>query len=208
MAQYHAARQWSVPDGSPFFTYVDGAGARHTVWYDDAESLQVRLPLVGKYGLGGIAMWSFGNEDPGTWAVLRAATYGPNPFGSVETRSCGPAACARPGGRSTRTRPRRSTSTSTPTASSSPARSPASTGLTSATSTSPTARRTGTTPWSSLPAGQHQICAYGINVAAGNDQPQARLYRSNRADQQPARSSRDRVGQGRRADGHGLGARP
>ena len=44
MAQYHATRQWSVQDGSPFFTYTDASGARHTVWYDDAESLQARLP--------------------------------------------------------------------------------------------------------------------------------------------------------------------
>ena len=94
MAQYHATRQWSVQDGSPFFTYTDGAGAHHTVWYDDAESVQARLPLVGKYGLGGIAMWSFGNEDPAIWGVLRAATYGPNPFGALVAHCCGPAECA------------------------------------------------------------------------------------------------------------------
>jgi spore germination protein YaaH len=171
MAQYHAVRQWSVPDGSPFFTYVDGAGAHHTVWYDDGESLQVRLPLVGKYGLGGIAMWSFGNEDPGTWAVLRAATYGPNPFGSVETAQLWPGGV-------------RTTGWAIDPNSTAPinvdlyadgkflARTLAGVDRPDVGNIYFTYGTThGYDTVVSLAAGQHQICAYGINVAAGNTNP-------------------------------------
>ncbi|HEX7104728.1 MAG TPA: glycosyl hydrolase family 18 protein, partial [Acidothermaceae bacterium] len=82
--KYNAARQWSAQDGAPHFNYTDSAGVQHSVWYNDAQALQARLPLVGKYGLGGVAFWSFGNEDPGIWQVMRTFMYGPNPFGNVE----------------------------------------------------------------------------------------------------------------------------
>jgi len=84
VAQYHATPRWSAPDGEPYVTYTDASGVQHSVWYNDANALQARLPLVGKYGLGGVAFWSFGDEDPGIWSILRAATYGPNPFGNFE----------------------------------------------------------------------------------------------------------------------------
>jgi spore germination protein YaaH len=85
MSQYHATRQWSAQDGEPYFTYTDSSGTHHTVWYNDAQALQARLPLIGKYGLGGVAFWSFGNEDPGIWQAMRTFMYGPNPFGNLET---------------------------------------------------------------------------------------------------------------------------
>lgn len=90
VSQYHATTQWSAQDGEPYFRYTDAAGVRHSVWYNDARAVQVRLPLVGRYGLGGVAFWSFGNEDPGVWQVLRAATYGPNPFGSFDRTALWP----------------------------------------------------------------------------------------------------------------------
>jgi spore germination protein YaaH/uncharacterized membrane protein len=171
MIQNNATRQWSVPDGSPFFTYTDAAGARHTVWYDDAEAIQARLPLVGKYGLGGVAMWSFGNEDPGIWQVLRTSLYGPNPFGSVETARLWPGGV-------------RVTGWSIDPNSTAPinvdlyadgkfiAR-------TSAGVDRPDVGNIyfayGTTHGYdnvvSLAAGSHKICAYGINVAAGTTNP-------------------------------------
>ncbi|HEY5049824.1 MAG TPA: glycosyl hydrolase family 18 protein [Acidothermaceae bacterium] len=171
MAQYHATRQWSIPDGSPFFTYTDASGARHTVWYDDAESLQARLPLVGKYGLGGIAMWSFGNEDPAIWGVLRAATYGPNPFGSVGS------AVLWPGGV-------RVTGWSIDPNSTAPINVDLYADGKFLTRTLAGVDRPdvgniyfayGTThgfdTTVDLPAGQHQICAYGINVGTGTTNP-------------------------------------
>jgi spore germination protein YaaH len=171
MAQYHATRQWSVQDGSPFFTYTDAAGAQHTVWYDDAESLQARLPLVGKYGLGGIAMWSFGNEDPAIWGVLRAATYGPNPFGAIGS------AALWPGGV-------RVTGWAIDPNTTAPINVDLYVDGKFLTRTLAGVDRPdvgniyfayGTThgfdTTVDLPAGQHQICAYGINVGTGTTNP-------------------------------------
>jgi spore germination protein YaaH len=85
MAQYHATRQWSAADGSPYFTYTAADGSQHIVWYNDAQSLQARLPLVAKYNIAGVSFWSLGGEDPGIWGALRTYTYGPNPFGAYDS---------------------------------------------------------------------------------------------------------------------------
>ncbi len=90
MKQYHATRQWSAADGEPYFTYTDAQGTKHSVWYNDAQALEARLPLIGKDGLGGVAFWSFGQEDPGIWSVMRSYMYGPNPFGNFEGASLWP----------------------------------------------------------------------------------------------------------------------
>ncbi len=85
MAQYGATRLWDPTDDAPYFSYTDASGVPHSVWYNDAQSLQARLPLVGKYGLGGISFWSLGAEDPGIWPVLQGFTYGSNPFGFADS---------------------------------------------------------------------------------------------------------------------------
>ncbi len=64
--------QWVAEDdaGHPIeelrFTY-DENGTPHEVWYADATSVAARLPLVERYGLGGIAIWRLGGEDPANW---------------------------------------------------------------------------------------------------------------------------------------------
>jgi spore germination protein YaaH len=84
MAQYGAQRQWDAVNDAPYFTYTDTSGVGHTVYYNDAQSVQAKLPLVGRYGLGGVAFWSLGGEDPAVWSVLQAFTYGSNPFGNLD----------------------------------------------------------------------------------------------------------------------------
>jgi len=172
MAQYHATRQWSAKDGEPFFTYTDAAGTHHTVWYNDAQALQARLPLIGKYGLGGVAFWSFGNEDPGIWQAMRTFMYGPNPFGNVENTFLWPGGVRVTGW----------------------AIDPNSTAginvdiysdgkmvaRTAADNDRPDVGNIyfayGTTHGFdtvvSLPAGRHQLCVYGLNVGAGTSNPQ------------------------------------
>ena len=172
MNTYHAARQWSATDGEPHFSYTDSAGVQHSVWYNDAEALQARLPLVGKYGLGGVAFWSFGNEDPGIWQVMRTFMYGPNPFGNVESATLWPGGVRVAGWAidPNSTDPinvdlyadgkfltRTSANVSRPDV---------------ANIYAAYGGQHGFDTVVSLPAGQHQICAYGINVAAGTSNPQ------------------------------------
>ncbi len=56
------------------FTYVDEAsGQERTVWLEDASSLSRKLDLIGRFGLGGVAMralWDDGN-DPRIWDLVR-----------------------------------------------------------------------------------------------------------------------------------------
>jgi spore germination protein YaaH len=70
-----SSRQWAATDdfgrsiGEPWFTYtVDSV--QHEVWYADGGSIAARLPLVKEYGLGGIAVWRLGREDPVNWTVI------------------------------------------------------------------------------------------------------------------------------------------
>lgn len=48
--------------------------ATRTAWYPDEKSFAARALLVGKYRLGGIAIWSFGKESPAAaQAIINAA---------------------------------------------------------------------------------------------------------------------------------------
>ncbi|HID89958.1 MAG TPA: glycoside hydrolase [Anaerolineae bacterium] len=79
-----ATPQWATEDegGQPvaesWFTYTEN-GAQHEVWYADATTVAARLPLVRQYGLGGIAIWRLGGEDPANWnsiaVVLHPASH-------------------------------------------------------------------------------------------------------------------------------------
>ncbi|GMA62853.1 glycosyl hydrolase family 18 protein [Alicyclobacillus fastidiosus] len=49
---------------SPSFRYVDQQGAEHIVWFEDVRSIQVKLQLVKKYNLPGIAQWEISQSFP------------------------------------------------------------------------------------------------------------------------------------------------
>jgi spore germination protein YaaH len=48
------------------FSYVDGSGVGHDVWYTDAETQAARVALARSYGLG-YGFWRLGNEDQRLW---------------------------------------------------------------------------------------------------------------------------------------------
>jgi spore germination protein YaaH len=54
--------------GSRSFRY-ESNGDSHEVWYEDAESLALKLNLVNRLRLGGAGVWRLGQEDPGFWSV-------------------------------------------------------------------------------------------------------------------------------------------
>ncbi len=70
------ARTGAVPvldaeTGSRTFRY-EHDGEVHEVWYEDAESLAIKLRLVSQYRLAGVGGWRLGQEDPGLWPVWDA----------------------------------------------------------------------------------------------------------------------------------------
>ena len=62
--------RWDDESASPWFTYTDDAGAAHTVWYEDARSLEAKLELARRHELDGVFVWKIGGEDPAIWDVL------------------------------------------------------------------------------------------------------------------------------------------
>ena len=56
-------RRWDSASSSPYYTYRSG-GVTHQAWYDDAESLGLKYDMVKAKGIGGIAIWALGFDDP------------------------------------------------------------------------------------------------------------------------------------------------
>ena len=54
---------------APYFDYYDN-GVRHTVWYEDARSVNARLELAARKGLSGVLIWSLNREGNQNLAVL------------------------------------------------------------------------------------------------------------------------------------------
>ena len=75
MGQYGATRQWSTTDAAPWFSYAAG-GTKHTVWYEDAQSVAAKLPVVDRHGLGGPVFWRLGGEDPTIWSQVAGSPGG------------------------------------------------------------------------------------------------------------------------------------
>ncbi len=73
--QWRGTETWGRTVSEPWFTYTDGAGQSHEVWYADEASIAARLGLVRKYGLGGIAVWRLGGEDPANWSAIGATLH-------------------------------------------------------------------------------------------------------------------------------------
>jgi len=53
----------------PYFEYKDGA-EEHRVWYEDEKSFRAKAELASKWGLGGLAIWRLGMEDPAVWEYI------------------------------------------------------------------------------------------------------------------------------------------
>jgi spore germination protein YaaH len=52
--------------GSWHFSYTDGAGVGHEVWYGDATTFAQRIALARDRGLG-VGVWRLGSEDQRLW---------------------------------------------------------------------------------------------------------------------------------------------
>ncbi|TQN37915.1 glycosyl hydrolase family 18 (putative chitinase) [Blastococcus colisei] len=77
-AEVGAEPAWYEGAASRTFSYVRD-GEQHTVWYEDARSLQAAQDLAVEAGLRGVAIWQLGGEDPDVWPALAAVTGGGNP---------------------------------------------------------------------------------------------------------------------------------
>jgi len=70
-ARYGAPIRWDDASQEAHFTYWSG-GRRHDVWYENSYSIAGKLNLARRYNIGGVALWSLGQEDSRTWQVIRS----------------------------------------------------------------------------------------------------------------------------------------
>ena len=58
LTRTEAGRKWDESSQSPYFDYYDPADKTHQVWYDDPESLTIKLKCAKGIGLKGAAIWN------------------------------------------------------------------------------------------------------------------------------------------------------
>ncbi|MEW6230130.1 MAG: glycosyl hydrolase family 18 protein, partial [Bacillota bacterium] len=65
-------RAWDEEAACPVIRFYEN-DKEHVIFYEDLESLRLKLRLVKEHGIGGIAFWRLGMEDPRMWTVVRDA---------------------------------------------------------------------------------------------------------------------------------------
>jgi spore germination protein YaaH len=71
VSSYGAVVKWDSISQSPYFTYIDASGISHTVWFENAQSLNYKLDLVNSYNLAGIGIWRLGLENADYWTSIK-----------------------------------------------------------------------------------------------------------------------------------------
>ncbi len=69
IAEYGSEVQWDMKSQTPFFEY-DADENNHVIWFENTQSVSERIKLAKELGVGGIAFWRLGNEDPAVWKEL------------------------------------------------------------------------------------------------------------------------------------------
>lgn len=64
--------------GNAGFSFMEN-GSRHDVWFLDAAASWNQMNILSKMGLGNIALWRMGSEDPGFWQAVGAWRSGTRP---------------------------------------------------------------------------------------------------------------------------------
>jgi spore germination protein YaaH len=69
---YGTSIKWDSVSQSPYFTYTDTSNINHTVWFENAQSLNYKLDLVNSYNLAGIGIWRLGLENSDYWTSIES----------------------------------------------------------------------------------------------------------------------------------------
>jgi spore germination protein len=68
--QANVAISYDYQAQAPHFNYTDSAGKSHTVWFEDARSIQAKFNLLKELGLRGISYWKLGLPFPQNWLLI------------------------------------------------------------------------------------------------------------------------------------------
>ena len=69
---FGALPEWDATALSPHFSYKDGSGVRHDLWFTNQQSIGARMQLAQSLGLG-IGLWHLGSEDQSVWSLPQIA---------------------------------------------------------------------------------------------------------------------------------------
>jgi len=69
ISQYGGVK-WDNNYSVPYLKYWKGS-VQHQVWFENKYSLAIKLGMVKKYDLGGIAFWRMGFEDASFWETIK-----------------------------------------------------------------------------------------------------------------------------------------
>lgn len=71
-----SAENWVEYDKKVTWTDASGTAqtctARRVMWWVPPQGVLARTQLVGQFGLGGVAFWTIGGEDPAQWPLVRS----------------------------------------------------------------------------------------------------------------------------------------
>ena len=70
--RYRAEILYDEQAQSPYFYYTSRTGQQHTVWFEDARSMDAKLRLIAEYGLQGAGYWNLMRAMPQNWSLLNA----------------------------------------------------------------------------------------------------------------------------------------
>jgi hypothetical protein len=65
--------QWHSSHKENWFTYTDGNGDDHEIWYASVDSVAARCELANQYDIAGVYGWRQGGEDPDFYPAIQTA---------------------------------------------------------------------------------------------------------------------------------------
>jgi spore germination protein YaaH len=65
-------RLWDSASSTPYYVYQDAGGQWRQTFYEDAQSLGLKLDLVLSSGFGGIGLWELSYASASFWSVIDA----------------------------------------------------------------------------------------------------------------------------------------
>jgi spore germination protein len=72
ISQTGAVPQWNATYGSPWFTYTAANGASHVVWYENAQSVQLKSALAAAKAVASVSVWALGLDSTDFWNAVTA----------------------------------------------------------------------------------------------------------------------------------------
>ncbi|MEZ0118045.1 UNVERIFIED_ORG: spore germination protein [Heyndrickxia coagulans] len=61
---------YNTTSQAPHFDYTDENNRRHTVWFEDARSIEAKFNLLTELGLRGMSYWKLGLSFPQNWLLI------------------------------------------------------------------------------------------------------------------------------------------